>query len=236
MLLLSATPSLVAEESAPSRSFRFFTWDKADATPLVVDTTTGEKPLDRPSNRFGIPVRLRTRDDGMIAVHTAPPVDAKPAAPAANPPPAFVFKPGTEARQLVVVLPFGKERRARVFADDEAGFPYGSTMVVNMTRSVVDFGIGGAKSEIRPGAFHVLKPATDTPDTQVTVRQSKDGDSKLIYATMWVSRKDVRNLVFLYESAPGEVLVRTVMDRYSEVTAIAPEDKPAKGKPVSGKR
>lgn len=228
-----------ASTQRTSASFRFLTWDAEDTASLAAHGNAGAVMLDRPSGRFGHPVRLAPGKDGRIGVHTTtPPKDPKQL-PLIDDrtPAAFAFAPLATPRQLVIILPDKKSRRTWLIEDSEPRFPFGSTMVINLTSGQIECGIGGAVSTISPGADRVIRSAASTTDeTPVSVRSRRGKETKLLYSTVWIASEDIRTLVFIEEAPSHEIRVRTVFDRRSVVTAEAPAEKSAGGKGASQSR
>lgn len=227
LLLFLAAGSLNAAEKTPAASYRFFTWDGADTTPLYARGGKGVVAVDRPSSRLGIPVRLAARK-GVVALYAGAGDSKRPAIDDKTPP-AATFVPTASPRQIVLVMPVSDGRKLAVIDDGEDRFPYGSTLVLNLSRTPVDFEFDGVRVPVRPDErLPVRTPAREGEAVAQVVVSAK---SRTVYTTVWPARRDLRRIVFIHEPRRGEIQVRVVTDRLSPTTAEAPaaDAKPAPG-------
>ena len=235
---LLSVSSLVAQDAASeksaSASFRFFSFDSGDAAPLVVRAQGGVVPVDRPSNRFGMPVRIMPNDHAVSFYDMPPPSEGSGSAKPSfhlddRARPSVRFQASSAPRQLVVLFPSGAQKRARVFEDGEKHFPPRSVMVVNATGVPLVFSLAGKRQSLTPNKVNVVRipPAKSgvRTDTPVSIASTPDGKDKLLYSTLWREADDLRYFVIIYQSAEGEVLVRAVSDKVSSYTAEAADEK-----------
>lgn len=146
---------------------------------------------------------------------------------------ACTFAPQAEPRQLILISA-GPENTlvAHAMPDTEKGFPYGGTMLMNLTRFPLTLSLNGEKTVAAPMKKVLCahrRPtgpgAADLP-VRVTLPQEGGGE-KLVYSTVWPYAANVRTLVFAVEGPDGLIEIRPVTDVDSPALREAP-DKNAK--------
>jgi hypothetical protein len=146
----------------------------------------------------------------------------------------------TESRDLGILLVPNKQKNiagARVFDFSARGFPYGSFIAVNFTRSKITCTVNDSNFVVMPGAFSRLpKLFTERTVSYVgMVATDSNGVENKIVSTKMVFNQTVRTLYFIIPTMDANKYdVRCIMDidstpaKSSESTSTPSEDTTSK--------